>query len=232
MDIVTILIRSLISFVLLLFLARLMGKKQMSQLTFFDYVTGITIGNITASMSIDKNTPLLTGAVSLIAWTLFTITISLINLKSTTFRVVVDGQPTILIRNGKILGHALKSAKMNLDDLTMLLRRKNAFSISEVDYAILEADGQLSVLPKQNAQLATKEDVGKVTVSPRSFLPCGIISEGKLNHRNLSEIGISPDWVYDELNHRNIPLETIFFGEIQRDGTLYIDQIGVHKVPN
>lgn len=121
----------------------------------------------------------------------------------------------MVIKNGKIVEEALKSTKINLDDLSMLLRSKDIFSITEVDYAILESNGELSILKKQENQKTQN----------RLYMPIEIIIDGNLVYRNLKELNIDKTWIYKELKNQGInSIEEVLYGEIQEDGSLYIDK--------
>lgn len=121
----------------------------------------------------------------------------------------------MVIKNGKIVEEALKSTKINLDDLSMLLRSKDIFSITEVDYAILESNGELSILKKQENQKTQN----------RLYMPIEIIIDGNLIYRNLKELNIDKTWIYKELKNQGInSIEEVLYGEIQEDGSLYIDK--------
>ncbi|WP_052036434.1 DUF421 domain-containing protein [Tumebacillus flagellatus] len=155
---------------------------------------------------------------------MLTILMGVVTLRFPKLRNVIDGEPTILIRNGKILEQALKSQRMNIDDLTMLLRKKNVFSIKDVDYAILEPDGALSVLKKQDVQAATKKDV-HAKPSPSLYLPTEIISDGRVVQHNLQELKLSQDWLEQQLRQQGVTdVKNVFYAEIQGDGSLYVDQ--------
>lgn len=139
-------LRSTVSFFVLLALARILGKKQLSHLTFFNYVTGITIGSIAADIAGESESHFFNGLIGLIWWSILTILVGYIGLKSSTARILFDGQPTIVIKVGKILKEALQGTRLNLDDLSMMLRERDIFSIQDVHNAILEPNGKLSVL--------------------------------------------------------------------------------------
>lgn len=140
--------RTLLGFMILLILTRLLGKKQLGQLTIFTYITAIAMGNIAGDMVVHKDTELIEGVTGLVLWALLTFIVEYFSLKSSKARVLLDGEPTIVIKKGVLMQKELAALRMNLDDLSMLLRINNVFSIKEVDYAILEPNGQLSVLKK------------------------------------------------------------------------------------
>jgi uncharacterized membrane protein YcaP (DUF421 family) len=223
MSFIEVIGRVIISFGVLLLMTRIMGKKQVSQLTYFNYITGITIGAVAASITIDTSINMADGFVSMVCWSLLTVLVSYINLKSPKARILLDGQPTIVIKNGEILEKTLAGLRLNMDDLSMLLREKNIFSTQEVDYAVLEPDGQLSVLKKVDQQSVTKKDLKVATVKPL-YVPTEIIVDSKVITRNLEELDLSQNWLENQLHQSGVSLQDVFYAEIQSDGTLYIDK--------
>ena len=217
------LFRATAAFCVLLTLARILGRKQLSQLTFFNYVTGITIGSIAADLA-GEIEPSFTNAITgIIWWSVLSIIFEYIGLKSATARVVLDGQPTIVIKDGKIIRKALQRTRLNIDDLSMMLRIKDVFSMKDVHYAILEPNGKLSVLKKENMQSATKNDV-QAPASEFRYLPTEIISDGKIVYKNLQELNLDETWVQQQLNKQGIStVQEVFYAEIQTDGSLYIN---------
>ena len=141
------------------YLLVLSEKNNLSQLTFFHYVTGITFGSIAAEISAQVETPFLDGLVSLIWWAVLTLFVSFLSLKSKKARVLFDDKPMILIQNGVILNDNLKKSRLHTDELTMMLREQSIFSLDEVLYAVFETNGELSVMKKPASRSATKVDV-------------------------------------------------------------------------
>lgn len=119
---------------------------------------------------------------------------TIVTIKSTKARVLIDGKPTIVVQNGLILESALKKNRLHMDELTMMLREQAIFSVQEVQYALLEPNGKLSVLQKTSEQIATKQDV-KVDVSPPTYLPTEVVSDGQLIYENLVELKLTEDWL-------------------------------------
>lgn len=187
MDPLNIIARTAGSFLALLILTRILGKKQLSQLTFFNYVTGITFGSIAAAFAVDANIPASAGIISLLVWTVLTYLSGFISLKSSKARVLIDGEPTIVIKKGKIVKDAMAQLRLNIDDLSMMLRKNNIFTVADVQYGILEPNGQLSVMKWPELEYTTKKDI-KVDAKPHRYLLTEIISDGKLLERNLSEL--------------------------------------------
>lgn len=215
-------IRTTLSFSVLLLLARLLGKKQLSQLTFFHYITGITIGSTAAEIASQQETPFIDGLISLVWWTVLTLLMSYISLKYPKARILIDDEPTIVIKDGVLLVKSLKSSRLHMDDVLMMLREQSIFSIQEVHYAVLETNGELSVLKKVGDQGATKTDVNAAIVEPL-FVPTEIISDGVLLNKNLKELELTEEWVYKKLRKKGInsPKE-VFYAQIQTNGSLYI----------
>ena len=181
--------RTTFAFIVLLILARIMGKKQISQLTFFHYVTGITIGSIAADIAGESETPFLNGIISMIWWAVLTLLMSYIAFKSKKARIILDDQPTIVVFEGKIVEASLKKLRLHLNDLSMMLREQSIFSIKDVHYAILETNGKLSVLKKAGLEAATKKDVNASAQVPK-YIPTEVIAEGKITNRNLKELNL------------------------------------------
>ncbi|MDF2036216.1 DUF421 domain-containing protein [Bacillus sp. CMF12] len=218
-------LRVTIAFLVLFLLARLMGRKEIGQMTFFNWTTAIGIGSIAGNLAVNESTLIKDGVIALIIWTLFTIMLDMIDLKSKQGRRVTTGDPLIVIKAGRIMEGALKESRVDLDELQALLRQKDIFSLKNVDYAILETNGELSILKKESEQPVTKRDLNISRPKKVLFpLPTEVISDGKVNTENLSKLKIDRNWLDRELQKENIQsIEDVFFAQVQQDGTLYID---------
>ncbi len=217
-----IIIKPTLAFILLLICARLLGKKQMSQMTFFNYVTGITIGSLAANIITFDDQTIWHEVVGLIWWCFLTALLAYITLKSSKTRRIIDGKPSILVKNGVIQEKELKSTKVNLEELSMMFREQGIFSIKDVDYAILEQNGQLSILKIQEQITVSRKDMSIPTSQPK-YLPAEVIVDSKIIHKNLTSYGLNLQWLENQLKHQGISsVDDIFYAEIQADGTLYI----------
>lgn len=222
--ILNISMRSTLIVVVLLILTRLLGKKQMSQLTYFNYITGVTMGSVAGDFISEVNMPVVDALASLIAICILTELNSFIALKSTFYRKVMDGDDIILIKKGKIIKPALKSCRMSVNILLMLLRQSNTFSVEEVEYAILETNGSLSVMKRQQAQPIIKSDLD-IKAEKIKNLPREVISDGKIMKVNLKELNKDEEWLKNELRKNNIEsVKDVFYAEVRSDGTLYISE--------
>lgn len=195
-------LQSFISVSVLFVLTRIMGKKQISQLTFFDYVAGISIGSIAAEFSINDTIGYTKGITGIIVYALFPIILSYISLKSYLGRKILDGIPTILIQNGKIIEDGLKKTRMNVNDLLEECRLKNVFNIADIESAILETSGKLSIQLKSTNQPLTLKDMN----IPAQYkgLSVNLILDGKILHDNLRIIGKDINWLNTELHRQGI----------------------------
>lgn len=222
-DFTLIIIRSIIAFLLLFVLTRLMGSKQLSQLTFFDYVVGITIGSIAATMSVDKNIQIINGVVSLAIWGLVPVLLSILGLKSRKFLRATDGIPTIVIKNGQVLEKALAKNQLAIEELMMLLREKDIFLLADVEIAIFETNGQLSVLKKSDISPVTPKQLGMTVTLEK--MPHMLIVDGEILHENLAAIGRNEEWLQIQLNQKSIQhVKDVFLAQIDHEGTLYVDR--------
>jgi uncharacterized membrane protein YcaP (DUF421 family) len=171
MGTVELLFRIAIGFVTLFALTRFMGRKEISQMTFFNFVSAIAIGSITANLVSSNNFKIWHGVIALTGWALFTLVMDIVDIKSKKARRFVTGDPIILIKEGKIVEKALRQTRVDLDSLKAMIRQKNVFYLADVDYAIFETNGKLSVLKKEQKQFVTKNDLG-VTIPTKKWFPC------------------------------------------------------------
>jgi uncharacterized membrane protein YcaP (DUF421 family) len=221
-DYTVILIRSFIAFIVLFVLARVMGTKQIAQLTFFDYVIGITIGNLAGALTLDLHTKILNGILGMVYWALFLFIVSILAQKSFTLREIFEGSPRILIQNGKILEQNLKKARMSYDDLITRLREKNAFKLSDVELAVLETDGQLSVMMKAANQPITPQTLGLLVEDEHR--PQIVIIDGKLIEKKLKYYGYTKEWLLGEINKQGAKdFKDVFLAQIDSKGNVYVD---------
>ena len=213
--------RSILSVGSLFLLARLMGKKQMAQLTFFDYTVGISIGSIAAQCAVDKSIELPQEIMALVVFTLFSIILSIISAKSYIGRRLLDGTPTILIENGKIIESGLKKNKLNVNDLMEECRQRNAYHITDIAYAILETSGRLSVMLKPEYEPITPQDM-HMAVEDKG-LCASVIIDGKVMEGHLRVINRDRDWLDAALVRQQIKnISDILLAYVDGSGNLSI----------
>lgn len=218
-----VVVRAIITFGTLLIYTRILGKQQMGNLTYFDYINGITIGSIAGTLTTDLSSKAWVHWTGLTTFVLITLLFQYLTMKSRFLSKVVDSEPTVIIQQGKILEGNLKKMRIKKDELMMLLREKNFFDLTQVEYAILEPDGNLSVLPKSQYRPVTPDDL-KIKVSPAG-LTTELIIDGILLEQNLYQRRKDQDWLLQQLKSQGIQrMEEVSFAAILPNGQLYVDR--------
>lgn len=224
-----VLVRSLIAFFSLLIFAKILGKQQISQLTFFDYTLGITIGSMAATLTTDLSSRAWPHFVGLFAWCLLGYLMQYVTEKWRYAAKYIEGEPTIVIMNGKIMENALKKMKYTAADLMGLLRVKDVFDLSQVDFAIIEPNGQLSVLKKPEYEPLTPKDMS-ILKAP-SGISTELIYDGILINENLKQLNKTEKWLMDQLKmHEVKDVSEVFIATLTPSGSLYIDKYNDHMV--
>jgi uncharacterized membrane protein YcaP (DUF421 family) len=220
-------VRSIIAFFSLLIFTRIIGKEQISQLTFFDYVLGITIGSIAASLTTDLSSRAWPHWVGLITWAALGYLMEIITMKWRYAAKVLEGQPDIVIMNGKILEKSLKKSKYRASDILELLRNQGVFDLNEVSYAIMESNGRLSVLKKPEYQPLTPNDMN-IQVKDKG-ISTELIYDGILFSENLRQAGKDEAWLMSQLKAQGInDISEVFLAALNPEGNLYIDKYDDH----
>lgn len=218
-----VLVRAIIGFFSLLIFARILGKEQISQLTFFDYILGITIGSIASELTVDLSSRAWPHWVGLITWAALAYLMEIISLKWRYAAKYIEGEPAIVIMNGKIMENVLRKMKIRVSDIMMLLRNKDVFDLNEVDYAILEPNGQISVLKKPDHLPLTPKDMN-ISVSPTG-ISTELIYDGKIIEENLKQMNKDTKWLMKELKKHGIKdVSEAFLVTLNDAGSLYVDK--------
>lgn len=218
---------SIVTFALLLLMARWIGSTQLTQLTFFNWVAGASMGNIAANMIATPDTTVwLSNAYTLIAFTGCSVAAAYIALKSRAFRRVANGEPTVLIHKGKMLRENLAKTQVNVDVLMMMLREKGYFSYSDIEFAVLEPTGNLSILPTQASQSATKEDLAKgPDLSDKGQGPyVELVIDGDIDYSNLHDLGRDESWLRTQLDKLNVKsTDDVMYMGVNPEGDVIAD---------
>lgn len=193
--------KGITSIVVLFILSKVMGRKQVSQLNVFDYIIGISIGSIAAEMTLNNEVDFFEGVFAISIYALFAYLITLLTNKSIMARRLLIGCPTVLIEDGKLNYKALKKSKLDLNDFLQEARIQGYFNLSEIEFAIMEANGQVSFLPKSNAQPVKRKDI-KLKTSYEG-LCCNAVIDGKIMINNLKEIGKNEEWLLTRLKNNH-----------------------------
>jgi uncharacterized membrane protein YcaP (DUF421 family) len=218
---IDIVIRSFVFLILLFFMTKILGKKQISELSFFEYVSGITIGSIAgeAITGLEKN--MFQGMTAIIIFSLATLFADILALKSKSFRDFIEGRGTVFIKDGKVLEENLKKEKYSIDELSALLRQKDIYRVADVEFAVLEPRGTLSaLLKKENRPLTPKDLQMKV---PTEKEPQTVIMDGSILNESLRSAGKSRGWLETELEKLELTLDNVFIGQVDSYGELTVD---------
>ncbi|TGE30998.1 DUF421 domain-containing protein [Desulfosporosinus sp. Sb-LF] len=222
-----VIVRAVIGFFSLLIFARIIGKEQISQLNFFDYVLGITIGSIAASLTTDLSSRAWPHWVGLLTWCLLGYIMNSISLKWRYAAKYLEGEPTIVIMNGKIMEKALKKQKYQISEVLELLRNKGVFDLTQVDFALIEPNGQLSVLLKPEHLPLTPKEM-KIAVSP-SGISTELVYDGIIIEENLRQLNKDKAWLLKELKKQGIKkISEVFLVTLNPAGSLYVDRYEDH----
>lgn len=202
-----------------------MGKQQMSQLTFFDYVVGITIGSIASTLSVQVNQNTTATLAGMVVWTILPILLAVLSVHNVWIRKVIEGEATIVVENGKIMEKNLRRIHLSIDDLISQLRNQSIFSLADVEFALFEPNGKLSVLKKSQKQPVTPGDLNIPT--QYDGLPTVLISDGILLSDALRSLKLSNAWLKHQLFKKNIKnINEISLAQLDTKGNLYVDLIG------
>ncbi|MCY6370012.1 DUF421 domain-containing protein [Clostridium ganghwense] len=217
-----VLVRGIIGFFTLLIFARILGKQQISQLTFFDYIIGITIGSMASSLTTDLTSTAWSHWIGLLVWTCASFILQIITLKSKAAGEYLDGTPTVVVMNGKILEDSMKKSRYGLSELLEQLRNKDIFDLNQVAFAILEKDGQLSVLKKPEFQPTTLKDL---SLKPdTNIIGTELIYDGMVIEQNLKNINKNHNWLISQLKKQGINnYSEVFVATFNAPDKLYVD---------
>ncbi|MDQ0177444.1 DUF421 domain-containing protein [Bacillus chungangensis] len=218
---IEVIIRSFTLLIILFLLTKWLGKKQFSQLSLFEYVIGITIGSIAAEISTGLESNYYVGVMGLIVWTAIPFFVNLATMKNKKFRDFIEGKASVIIKDGKIQEENLAKEKYTVDDLMELLRKKDAYRVADVEFAILEANGDLNVLLKKEKQPLTPKQLG-ITVAAEKE-PQTVIMEGEIMDEPLAESGYNRQWLEAELEKLNVTVDNVFIGQVDHFGELTVD---------
>ncbi len=222
-DISNLTIELIIGFFALLIITKILGKTQISQITPFEFISSLVLGELVGNAIYDKdiNTYYILYAVSL--WALLLYIIELLTQKFKGTREFFEGKPSILIRNGQIDFNELKKEKLDINELQSLLRAKDIFSIREIQYAILETNGSISVLKKSKYDNPTNEDLN-LSEKP-VYLPITLILDGEILWDNVQACGFDEKWLKKQLHtNKTSKIKEIFYAEWKKDEGLHIVQ--------
>ena len=200
----TIIIKTILLYILIIIAYRIMGKKEVGQLSIIDLIVSILIAEL-AAISIEQyDSSILVSVVPMISLVIIEILFSYFSMKSTTWRKIIDGNPIVIIKQGKINFEAMKKIRYNLDDLIGQLREQGISNIEKVNYAVLENNGKLSIF------------------SNDTEYPLPIIMDGKIDKNVLKDLNKDEEWIINMLKKKNLELENVFYAFYTKNKTYII----------
>lgn len=215
-EILKLLIFSFVSVVYLFLISKLMGKKQIAQLEFVDYVMGISIGSISAEMATDiSDKPFYYYLIGVTVFFLFDMMVSFLGRKGPAMKHFFKGHPETIIYNGQFEYQTLKKSKLDVNEVLSMCREKGYFDISDVAFAIFETSGTLSVLPKGEYRPVVISDIG-ANVS-QAELPYYLIVDGHISYSSLNELGYDEDWLMLRCNLDKKKLKKVLFAQYDKE---------------
>ena len=221
MNYVEITIDTIFGFLGLFFLTKLLGKTQITQITAFDFIAALVLGELVGNALYDPDTGIIEIGFAILLWGILIYTTEIVTQKWKRSRNLLEGQPSIIINHGKIDRQSLKKNKLDVNQLLHLLRAKDVFSVQDVAYAILETDGTVSVMKNDPAQVPTKDDFSfPVQKLP---LPRAVITDGEVIKDNLKELGKDETWLHRQLKKQKIDsVKEVMYAEYQEGESLFL----------
>jgi uncharacterized membrane protein YcaP (DUF421 family) len=224
MDILTIFLRTVLIYFVVFLMLRIMGKREIGKLSLFDLVISIMIAEIAVFVLEDSSKPLMDGLVPMATLVLIQIIIAFITLKSRSVRILFDGKPSVLINKGMIDREEMKKHRYNLDDLMLQLRQNKIMNVADVEFAVLEPSGKLSVVEREVKETAEVNDGVKGTIRYEG-LPLPLIMDGKVQDENLEKIGKTRFWLKNQLQVKGArDFKEVFYCSIDHRGRMFLDR--------
>lgn len=215
-----VILRAILSLITLFLVTKFLGKKQVSQLSLFDYTIGISIGNFAAEMTINLKSNILHGTVAVIVFGIIAYFISILTMKSIVLRRFFMGVPTIIIKDGFLLMEGLKKVKYDVNDFLEQCREQGYFDISQIAYAIMEASGKISILPKSAYRGVNLDDMN--IKKDDAFLLSNVIIDGNIMFDNLSSMEKDAEWLLKQLKVKGKRLDDIILATLDKKDNLLV----------
>lgn len=216
-------IRVLLIYILLLTAMRIMGKREIGQLSNLDFVVSIVVAELATLPITDQKIPLAHSVLPMLIITVLQIAVSMVCLKSNRFRRFLYGRPTVLIAGGRLQMAEMRKARYNIDDLLSQLRQQDVFDVSDVEYAVLETSGDLTVLLTPDCCAVTRGDLEIAAEEAFCGMPLTLIDDGEINWKGMEDHNLTQQWLLEQLQQQGIPdPQEVFFASLSNNGRLYV----------
>jgi uncharacterized membrane protein YcaP (DUF421 family) len=218
---IEVIFRTFTAFILLWIFVQLLGKQTITQRTYHLYIASITMGTIAGNLAFNIKIKFLYFIIAICIMGTVVFMLNLVAVRNHRFRKWIAGEPATLIQNGQILEESMERMGYSLDSLKQALRGKDIFNLDEVECAILEVNGSLSVLKKPQYQNTTKQDLGLLPTA--ETVPVELIYDGEILYENVTKDIYDEKWLINELKKRNLVVHDISYAVVGTKGNLYID---------
>ncbi|QRG69065.1 YetF domain-containing protein [Brevibacillus choshinensis] len=221
--------RALLAFLIMMVIARLLGKQTIAQMTYHDFVAAITLGALTANLAFNVQMKIGHMITVLLTFTVIAYLLMILALKNRSLRKWISGQPTMIIQNGKILEGNMRKLKLSLDTLNQELRERNIYNIEEVQFAVLELNGEISILRKPEYLPVTRKDL-KLKAG-RQWFPIELIMDGKIIQDNLRQNNLTIEWLMSQVQKKGLTIAQVNYAVKSSNGQVYFDRYD-DQMPN
>ncbi|MFY4774383.1 YetF domain-containing protein [Metabacillus sp. RGM 3146] len=223
MDFFRIALELVLGFICLFIISRILGKTQITQITTFDFISALVLGELVGNAVFDKDIGISEIIFAIVIWGLLIYMVEFLTQKFNATRSVLEGCPTIIIKDGKLVKENLKKEKIDINQVQHMVRSKGVFSLREIQHAILETDGSISIMKKAQYDYPVRKDFSFHPAEPS--LPYTLILDGELQEDNLDEANLTKEWLMAELAKKKIfSSKDVFFAEWRQDGGLHVQE--------
>lgn len=214
--------RAALAFAIMMVITRLLGKQTIAQMTYHDFVAAITLGALTANLAFNVQMKIGNMITVILTFGGIAFLLMILSLKNRTLRKWFSGQPTVIIQNGKILEENMRKLKLSLDTLNQELRERNIYNIEEVQFAVLELNGEISILRKPEYLPVTRKDLK--LKSGRQWFPVELIMDGKIIQDNLQQNDLTIEWLMSQVQKKGLTVGEVNYAVKSSNGHVYFDK--------
>lgn len=216
-----ILFKSIILFFIAILITRYMKRKTLARATPFDFISYSVVAVLIPLISLGIISNFYFGIITLVIWAVMPLLLDLASMKSKTIYNLLHGKERVLIKNGKIMEDNLSKERITGQEFLQIMRSKNAFNLSDVEFSLLETNGDINVSLKADKKPVTSYDLGKKV--PQKSEPQAVILDGNILNEGLTNAGLNKGWLNTQLEAQGVPLESVFLGQVDSSGDLYLD---------
>lgn len=216
-----VLFKSIILFFIAIIITRYMKRKTLARATPFDFISYSVVAVLIPLISLGIISNFYFGVITLIVWAIMPLLLDLASMKSKTIYNLIHGKERVLIKNGKIMEDNLSKERITGQEFLQIMRSKNAFNLADVEFSLLETNGDINVTLKADKKPVTSYDLGKKV--PQKSEPQAVILDGNVLNEGLTNAGLNKGWLNTQLEAQGVPLESVFLGQVDSSGDLYLD---------